>query len=156
MAELALGLGYSPGLSRRGLPGKSRLLKWAALPLGRRKARVEIGVRLVDEDEGRRLNHEYRGKDYATNVLSFPAGYTIEDRRYLGDIALCVPVMQREAQEQHKTLADHCAHLLVHGMLHLLGHDHENGSGAAAMEALERRLLAGIGIADPYAVRPRA
>lgn len=154
MAELVLGLGFSRNLSRRGLPVKGTLQKWAALALGRRKGRFEIGLRMVDESEGRQLNREYRGRDYATNVLSFPAGYTFEDRRYLGDIALCVPVLQREATEQDKPLATHCAHLLLHGMLHLLGHDHEDGTAAAAMEAIERRLLARLGMADPYAPRP--
>jgi probable rRNA maturation factor len=153
MADLLLGLGYSTGLSRRGLPTKARLLQWATLPLGRRKGRFEIGLRLVDDDEARVLNRDYRGKDHATNVLSFPAGYSIGERRYLGDIALCVPVLQREAAEQGKTLSDHCAHLLIHGMLHLLGHDHEDAGAAHAMEALERRLLASLGIADPYAPR---
>jgi probable rRNA maturation factor len=149
--DLVLGLGYSPGLSRRGLPAKARLETWAALPLGRRRGTFEIGLRMVDEAEGRALNREFRGKDHATNVLSFPAGYSIAERRYLGDIALCVPVLRREAAEQGKTLADHCAHLLIHGVLHLLGHDHEDAQAAHAMEVIERRLLARIGIADPYA-----
>jgi probable rRNA maturation factor len=157
MAELVLGLGYSPGMSRRGLPGKQAMSTWAALPLRRRRGRFEIGLRLVDEAEGQALNRDYRGKDQATNVLSFPAGYTIDDRRYLGDIALCVPLLQREAAAQGKALADHCAHLLIHGVLHLLGHDHQDQASAQAMEAIERRLLAGLGIADPYGPQgPRA
>ncbi|HRQ65676.1 MAG TPA: rRNA maturation RNase YbeY [Xanthomonadaceae bacterium] len=157
MVSLVLGLGYSPGLSRRGLPAKARLEAWAALPLDRRRGRFEIGLRLVDEVEGRNLNREFRGKDHATNVLSFPAGYSIGERRYLGDIALCVPVLAREAAEQGKTLADHCAHLLVHGVLHLLGHDHQDEVAAHAMETIERRLLARLGIADPYGPQgPRA
>jgi probable rRNA maturation factor len=150
VAELLLGLGYSQGLSRRGLPAKATLESWAALPLARRRGRFELGLRLLDATEAQALNRDFRGRDYPANVLSFPAGYTVEGRRYLGDIALCVPVLRQEAEAQCKPLAHHCAHLLLHGVLHLLGHDHEDPHAARAMESIERRLLARLGIPDPY------
>lgn len=115
---------------------------------------VEICLRVVGEDESRRLNRDYRGKDRPTNVLSFAAGDDVqppEGPACLGDIVICGPVVEREAAEQGKSVADHWAHLLVHGTLHLLGYDHESESGAAAMEALETSILGEHGIADPYA-----
>ncbi|MDH4071734.1 MAG: rRNA maturation RNase YbeY [Gammaproteobacteria bacterium] len=114
---------------------------------------AELSVRFVDEDESRRLNAGYRGKDRATNVLSFPAdavGLPPGAARPLGDLVVCGPVVEREAAEQGKAVADHWAHLLVHGTLHLLGYDHETDGDAAEMEALERRILASGGVADPY------
>ena len=111
----------------------------------------EIAVRIVDEPEMRALNSRYRNKDYATNVLAFPAelppGVDVE---LLGDIVVCAPVVQREAAEQGKAARAHWAHLLVHGTLHLLGHDHERPRAAATMEALEKRILASLGYPDPY------
>lgn len=116
---------------------------------------VEISVRIVDEDESRGLNKEYRGKDQPTNVLSFAAdigAYAPDDTaRPLGDIVICAPVVEHEASEQGKSLADHWAHLVVHGTLHLLGFDHESDAGAMEMEAIEREILAARGVADPYA-----
>jgi len=103
---------------------------------------------LVDVDEGRALNSEYRGKDYATNVLSFP--YETEPL-LMGDLVLCPPVVAREAAEQGEPLAAHYAHLTVHGMLHLRGWDHENEGDAQAMEDKEREILAALGFPDPYA-----
>ena len=105
-------------------------------------------MRFVGSDEGQALNRDYRGKDYATNVLSFPyeSGASLS-----GDLVLCVPVVEREAQEQDKPLDAHCAHLIVHGMLHLQGYDHETGlADAERMEALEREILADLGYPDPY------
>jgi probable rRNA maturation factor len=108
----------------------------------------EITVRIVDTDEGQRLNREFRGKDYATNVLTFD--YT-QRPIVTADLVLCAPVVAREAKEQRKTLAAHYAHLLVHGTLHAQGWDHETGEKeAAAMEAREVVILAGLGIRDPY------
>ncbi|TNY24961.1 rRNA maturation RNase YbeY, partial [Fulvimonas soli] len=102
--------------------------------------------------EGRALNRDYRGKDYATNVLSFPAelppGMALP---LIGDLAICAPVVAREAREQGKRERDHWAHLTVHGVLHLLGYDHIAEADAEAMETLEARILAGLGITDPYA-----
>ncbi len=119
----------------------------------------EISVRIVDEEEGRALNNQYRQQDKATNVLSFPAvgadevGLPPELSQALGDIVICGPVVEREAVEQNKEIASHWAHLLVHGALHLLGYDHETDEEADVMEELETRILATRGIADPYAVR---
>lgn len=114
---------------------------------------VEVSVLLTDDGEQRVLNRDHRGKDRATNVLSFPAGVAPPvGPRPLGDISLALETVLAEAADQDKTPADHTSHLLVHGLLHLLGHDHEDDATAEAMEALERRILAGLGIADPYAV----
>jgi probable rRNA maturation factor len=116
-------------------------------------------VRIVGLAEGRRLNAAWRGKDYATNVLSFPpvaSGARHVARvwpRPLGDIVLCAPVVAREAREQRKPLESHWAHLVIHGALHLLGYDHEREADALRMERRERRLLAACGWPDPYAVR---
>jgi probable rRNA maturation factor len=115
---------------------------------------VEVGVSLMDDAAVRRLNRDYRQQDKATNVLSF-VGDDIDGPRHdgpllLGDIVLAHGVLRAEAQAQGKSLHDHFCHLLVHGTLHLLGHDHMNEGDAAAMEAQEIAILAGIGIADPY------
>lgn len=116
-----------------------------APPLG-----AALTLRLVDLAEGRRLNHEFRGRDYATNVLTFEYGRDPSDCVH-GDIVLCVPVLHREAREQGKTLHAHAAHLTIHGVLHALGYDHLDAAEAADMEALETRILASMDIADPYA-----
>lgn len=109
----------------------------------------EVSVLLTDDAAVRDLNDEFRGKDQPTNVLSFPA--TENPEGFLGDVALAYGVCAREAAEQGKALADHLQHLVVHGVLHLLGYDHEDDAEAEGMEALERTILAGLGIADPYA-----
>ena len=115
---------------------------------------LEVSVRIVSTDESRIMNRDYRQRDYATNVLSFPAG-DIEgvpavEARALGDIAVCAAVVAAEAAEQAKAADDHWAHMLVHGTLHLLGYDHETEDEAAEMEALEVRILAEGGVANPY------
>jgi probable rRNA maturation factor len=110
---------------------------------------AEITVRIVDSEEGQSLNRDYRGKDYATNVLTFD--YATEPV-VMADLVLCAPVVAREAQEQGKALADHYAHLLVHGALHAQGWDHETSEAdAEAMEAHEIAILAGLGLKNPYA-----
>lgn len=119
--------------------------RWIRHALG---AEAEITVRIVDAAEGQRLNREFRGKDYATNVLTFDYAQT---PIVLADLVLCAPVVEQEAREQHKTLAAHYAHLLVHGTLHAQGWDHETGEAdALAMEAREIAILAQLGIASPY------
>ena len=119
---------------------------------------VEVSVRVVDNEESRALNRDFRDQDKSTNVLSFPAdgGNYIPENipRPLGDIVICAPVVEREAEEQGKDVNDHWTHLVVHGTLHLLGFDHECDPQAAEMEAIEREILAARGIADPYAEPP--
>lgn len=153
-AALDLHLGY--GLPRRGLPAAASFRRWiaAALAGAGHRGDAELSVRIVDADEGRQLNATYRGKDYATNVLSFPAELPPGvELPLLGDLAICAPVVLREAAEQHKAVRDHWAHLTIHGVLHLLGYDHIEDAEAEHMETLETRVLAGLGIDDPY--RPR-
>ena len=131
-----------------GLPSRPELRAWARAALdvdGKRGG--QITLRFVDTEEGQALNRDYRGKDYATNVLSFP--YDVEPVVF-GDLVICPAVVAREAAEQGKTAEAHYAHLVVHGMLHLQGYDHENDADARRMEDQERQLLAGLGYADPY------
>jgi probable rRNA maturation factor len=124
------------------IPSDATLRKWA------RAAGIEgvVTVRYVGAAESRRLNRRFRGKDYATNVLSFP--YSAKPLE--GDLVICAQVVAREAREQGKTLRAHHAHMLVHGLLHLAGLDHERAREAARMEGRERRILAELGFADPY------
>jgi probable rRNA maturation factor len=128
------------------IPADARLRAWARAAVAKP---AEVTLRYVAESEGRRINREFRGKDYATNVLTFV--YDDAPRGSLaGDIVICAPVVAREAREQGKTVDAHHAHLLVHGLLHLQGHDHERDDEAARMERRERAILAGLGYADPY------
>jgi probable rRNA maturation factor len=139
-----LNLSVQYACNRTGLPLRADFVRWA------RAALVdggEVTIRLVETDEGQSLNKEYRGKDYATNVLSFP--YDTEPV-VSGDLVICPSVVAREAIEQNKPLAAHYAHLVVHGMLHLQGWDHENDDDALAMENEETEILAALGYPDPY------
>lgn len=114
---------------------------------------VAVSVRMMGEDEMSGLNASYRGRSGATNVLSFPADEADESGvRLLGDIAICTDVVAREAEEQKKPLSSHVAHMVVHGLLHLAGHDHEEENEAVEMERLETELLAMLGFSDPYEV----
>lgn len=135
------------------VPAETDFRRWCELALRQRTADSELTVRLVDEPEGRELNRTYRHKDYATNVLSFPAEIPdgLLDIPLLGDLVICVPVVEREAAEQGKALDAHWAHLVIHGCLHLLGYDHIEDAEAEEMEALERILLAELGYPAPYA-----
>lgn len=135
-----------------GLPGESEFTRWVEAALaGRREGETLLTVRIVDEAEGRALNLQYRGKDYATNVLSFPfEAPPGVDLPLLGDLVICAPVVRREAVEQGKPESQHWAHLTVHGVLHCLGYDHVEDAEAEAMEALETRILAALGLPDPY------
>ena len=110
----------------------------------------ELCVRVVDEEESRRLNRDYRHKDAPTNVLSFPAGIDLPDALILGDVVVCAPVVQREARQQHKPYEHHFAHMVVHGVLHLLGYDHQTDAEASVMEKMETRILDHFQIGDPY------
>jgi len=136
---------------RAGVPQRRSFERWVDAALAGRRRQAEVNVLIVNEDAGRGFNRHYRGKDYATNVLSFPYEPLPQERsRLLGDLVICSPVVQREAAEQGKALNDHYAHLTVHGVLHLLGYDHETEDEAEIMEGIERRVLAALGIADPY------
>ncbi|TPD55526.1 MULTISPECIES: rRNA maturation RNase YbeY [unclassified Thalassolituus] len=136
------------------LPTEEQLTLWASTALKGRTdfEEPELTIRLTDEEESQALNSEYRGKDKPTNVLSFPfempPGIPLE---LLGDLIICVGVVEQEAQEQAKTTEAHWAHMVIHGCLHLLGYDHIKDDEAEEMEALERDLLASLGYPDPYA-----
>ncbi|WP_407276645.1 rRNA maturation RNase YbeY [Halothiobacillus sp. DCM-1] len=143
-------------------PTADRLTPWvaaavaAALP-DRAPAVVGVCARFVDAAEGQALNQQYRHKNYATNVLSFPFDTPLPDEsdqeRYLGDLVLCQPVLVEEARAQGKSLTAHTAHLIVHGVLHLLGFDHETPAQAEEMEGLEIQVLAQLGFENPYRER---
>jgi probable rRNA maturation factor len=127
-----------------GLPARSALRRWVEAAL---ESDAELTVRFAGAAEARRLNREFRGKDYATNVLTFDYQHAPV---VVADIVLCVPVVRREAREQRKGFREHLAHLVVHGVLHARGHDHARVREARRMEAREVRILAGLGIDDPY------
>jgi probable rRNA maturation factor len=131
----------------RPLPSKRHIRKWVEAAL---RADARLTVRLVGMSEGRSLNREYRGSDYATNVLTF-----VHTGRppYDGDMALCAPIVSREARKQRKDVMAHYAHLTVHGALHLQGYEHDRESDAIAMEKLETRILKQLGFSDPYATQ---
>ena len=141
-----LNLSVQYACNREGLPLRADFVRWARAAL---TGGGEITIRLVDADEGRMLNNDYRGKDYATNVLSFP--YDSEPV-VTGDLVICPAVVAQEAAAQGKPLDAHYAHLTVHGMLHLQGRDHDNDEDAEAMENEEKEILAALGYPDPYAV----
>lgn len=146
------------------LPSEEDLSNWAEAALLEKQNEVEhlpykqVGVvlRFVGEEEGQELNRDYRGKDYATNVLSFEFDWPAELEKpddepdYLGDLVICVPVVEKEAQEQKKEFRQHLAHLVVHGMLHLQGFDHLTDAEAEEMESLEISIMQGLGFANPY------
>lgn len=131
--------------SLAGIPSDTLFKKWARKAL---RVNAEITLRIVDEAEGRALNKEYRGKDYATNVLTFPL---LEEPFIMADILICAPVVAKEAKEQGKTLEAHFAHLMVHSVLHAHGYDHEVPAQAELMESIEIQTLTNLGYANPYA-----
>jgi len=157
--------------NRKGVPHARSLAEWARIASTHASAKAQSGaagdltIRVVGAAESRRLNREWRSKDKPTNVLSFPgrdsgpparrlSGATAHSLQpaasVLGDLAICAPVVAREAREQRKSPQAHWAHMVIHGVLHLLGYDHENDRDARRMEALERRVLAQLGYPDPY------
>ena len=142
--ELSLSLQFADASHRAHLP-RHKVARWIRAALS---VPGEITVRIVGAEEGQSLNRDYRGKDYATNVLTFDYSHAPV---VSADLILCAPVVEAEAREQKITLEAHYAHLLVHGTLHAQGHDHEEEAEAQAMEAEETAILAGLGIADPYA-----
>ncbi len=143
------------------VPARAQVRRWvgAALSIAREIDHRAIGdatltVRFVDADEGRTLNRSFRGKDYATNVLTFP--YETAQRAVEADLVICMPVVTAEARAQRKNLSAHCAHLVIHGTLHACGYDHEKSKDANEMEAIERSVLARFRISDPYVTTGRS
>ncbi|HYN53862.1 MAG TPA: rRNA maturation RNase YbeY [Methylotenera sp.] len=128
------------------LPSKPQFQKWAKAAL---RIDTEVTIRIVGEQEGCQLNNLYRGKDYPTNVLTFPL---TEEPHLMGDIVLCAPVIEAEAKAQNKSLEAHYAHLTVHGILHLHGYDHETDAQAELMEGLETAIVTKLGYASPYLI----
>ena len=166
MPELSLAVQYAS--TAQNLPTRAQLRRWVKAAVQRD---VRITLRIVDKAEGRELNKNYRGKDYATNVLTFvyddeqtppglplcehplrglPAYPTSGEEILTGDVVICAPVVEKEAHEQHKDLLAHYAHLAIHAALHLQGYDHENETDAAKTEALETRLMLKLRYPDPY------
>jgi probable rRNA maturation factor len=139
-----------------GIPDDAFVAAWVAraVEAGRNGGICEVSVRIVDADEIRALNRDYRVKNQPTNVLSFPAGDIVglpgDEPAPLGDIVVCASVVRDESVAQRKATADHWAHMLVHGTLHLLGYDHQSDAEADAMEALETTILGAHGVDDPY------
>lgn len=133
-----------------GVPDTEQFLLWVTAALQEDFDNLEQAIRIVGEAESQALNSQYRGKDSATNVLSFPAEIPHLDYQCLGDLVICAPIVACEAAEQDKTEEAHWAHLVVHGMLHLQGMDHENQLDADKMEALEVKILSTLGHSNPY------
>jgi probable rRNA maturation factor len=136
-------------------PDDKQFRLWVEHAVAQTEHDQTLTIRIVDEEEGRRFNREYRSKDYATNVLSFPMelpeGLPAEiEQSQMGDLLICAPVVEREAIDQGKPEINHWAHLTIHGVLHLLGYDHEQPDEALVMEALEKDILARLEIPDPY------
>lgn len=144
--ELAVQYAIKP----ENVPTRAQFKKWASAAL---EEDAEVALRIVGEAEGRELNRDYRGKDYATNVLTFPL---TDDPILMGDIVLCHVVVEKEALEQNKLLEAHYAHLVVHGMLHMQGYDHETDDEAEVMEARETQIVTELGYADPYLIEKEA
>lgn len=145
------GLSLQVACSAANLPTKTQFKRWAKAALPPEKHAWEVCIRLVDEQESQSLNHQYRGKNKPTNVLSFPSDLPPElNIPVLGDLVLCAAVVAAEAEQQGKHLHAHYAHMVVHGCLHLLGYDHEDDAEACAMEALEIHILQGLGLPNPY------
>lgn len=135
------------------LPSEAQIINWVETSLQRYSQRFSLCIRIVDSDESQNLNNQYRGKDKPTNVLSFSFDMpecVDAETEILGDLVVCASIVADEAKEQNKALFDHWAHMIVHGVLHLLGFDHIKDSEALEMEQLERDILAVLSIADPY------
>ena len=132
------------------IPTENQFERWVSAALRRQYEQLEQTICIVDEAQSRELNHRYRGKDRPTNVLAFPADSDLLDYDNLGDLVICAPVVRAEAHEQGKTEEAHWAHLVVHGMLHLQGFDHQSEQQAAEMEALEIEILDTLGYTNPY------
>ena len=133
-------------------PDEQSIKRWVGAVIDSNQGDTELSVRIVDEPEGKLLNETYRGTSGATNVLSFPfENQTPEPLPLIGDIVVCAPIVEREAQQQNKDLNAHWAHMIIHGVLHLLGYDHQNDCEAAVMEGLETEIMQKLGFPPPYA-----
>ena len=155
-AESDVGVDVQFACDSKTVPPASAFRIWASAALADHAGPAELAVRITDEAEIRALNHQYRGKDQPTNVLSFPfeAPPDVPPEaldHHLGDLVICAAVVEREALEQRKTPAAHWAHMVVHGVLHLRGYDHIDDADAEEMENKEREILDGLGFSDPYA-----
>ena len=140
-------------LARKALPAANTVRDWVSATLGVKQANASLCVRFVGQKEGRQLNHQWRNVDKATNVLAFPVdGFDGLMPNLLGDVVLCVPVARREAREQGKTPRAHIAHLIIHGVLHLMGYDHMKPREQARMEKQEIAILSQLGFNDPYRI----
>ena len=150
--QMVLEVEVQLALHDTGVPDERRITDWARAAWLAPEQDAEVVVRVTDEAESRQLNHDYRGKDRATNVLSFPFGPLPPgiDLRHVGDLVICAPVVAREARQQGKSTEAHWAHMVVHGMLHLQGYDHQNDEQAGRMELLETEILDGLGYPAPY------
>ena len=151
---MSLDLAVQYGTRRPFAPAVPSLRRWAEAALAGARGEFLLGIRVVGAAEGRALNRRWRGKDCATNVLSFGSGAAgVPGPVPLGDLVICAPVVAAEARAQGKSAAAHWAHLVAHGVLHLLGYAHDEAQ-AEAMESLEIRILAGLGFPDPYGDLP--
>ena len=132
-------------------PDPQSIERWVGAAIGNQRESTELSVRIVDEEEGQSLNEQYRGSAGATNVLSFPfENESPELLPLIGDIVICAPVVAKEAVEQNKALNAHWAHMIIHGVLHLLGYDHQDDEQANVMETLETEIMQGLGFPPPY------
>ncbi len=133
------------------LPSEEQLTLWVSAAVRDEREEAEVSIRIVEAEEGQALNLQWRNKDYATNVLSFPSDLPPElELPLLGDLVICAPVVQKEAVEQKKSSISHWAHMVIHGTLHLLGYDHIDDDEAEAMEALETSIMLALGYPAPY------
>lgn len=132
------------------IPAEKKIITWAKLALSNNNDPTEFTIRIVDEEEMFELNHKWRGIEKITNVLSFPAGENVVAPELLGDIAICAPVINKEAIEQEKLLEAHWAHMVIHGVLHLLGYDHNINEDAEKMESQEIEFLKTLNFPNPY------
>ncbi|MFQ3186368.1 rRNA maturation RNase YbeY [Marinomonas primoryensis] len=153
MAHLELDLQIATEATQR-LPSEANFRLWVEKALPTLGEEFEVTIRIVDEEESHALNHEYRGQDKPTNVLSFPfeapPGLELP---LLGDLVICTQIVEKEAKEQDKELLHHWAHMTIHGILHLRGYDHINDDEADEMELIETQLLASLSISDPYLIK---
>ena len=132
-------------------PDPQSIERWVSAALNNQRDSTELSIRIVDTEEGQALNEQFRGSTGATNVLSFPfENESPEPLPLIGDIVICAPLVLKEANEQNKTLNAHWAHMIIHGVLHLLGYDHQNETDANLMESLETDIMQGLGFPPPY------